>query len=347
VYTVVFYVEVFRRMAQPRVGEDGTINLYKIIWAASQCGDDAAVARVNACITLGAQINPVNTVYPGNPDRGPTTPLMLASKAGHFNMVDCLIGHGAACGEKDIQNEFTALVYAVMNSHPAVVDQLIGHGADVNAFDKRGYSVLMCACEVRPSERLAAVKAFLLSNRANVGHQSRAGATALSLAVRRDDIVEVDTLLKEEGVRDICDVCHHFGRISGTYSCAYTPLMYAVRSKNVDMIRLLLRAGADRDARGFVLDDQGRIDCTALEFAQHISSTPEVIAALRQPSLLEAKSVVATAIAAAAVAVAAAKAKVEPTAAKPAAEVGAKSVLPLPTVVPHGAKQALEIELPR
>ena len=93
----------------------------------------------------------VNLTY--EPDK--QTVLMEVSFVGHLNIVNQLLGAGAAVDATD-QNSKTSLFYASQANHDQVISSLVTANANVNHQDGQGSTALMVACEAGHNESAAA-----------------------------------------------------------------------------------------------------------------------------------------------------------------------------------------------
>ncbi|WP_159916216.1 ankyrin repeat domain-containing protein [Pantoea sp. 18069] len=146
-----------------------------------------------------------------------------------------------------------------------VVDELLASGVDLEAPDKEGCTVLMCAVK---EGRIGMVKALLQAG-ANIEARDPDGNTPLMEAIARRDLPMVSALL-DEGVNIDARNNNCTALIFATYSgevammrmlhsagadidaaCAtgLTPLLMAAYEGHLDMLNALLEAGANANAR--------------------------------------------------------------------------------------------------
>jgi ankyrin repeat protein len=124
---------------------------------------------------------------------------------------------------------------------PQVVDLLVRSGADVNAKNGQGDTALHLAAR-KPAE----VGMSLLRNRADHGLKNSQGLAPLHLVARHADDLDLLRLFVEQGAS--LDVQDAEGQ---------TPLIHAIRQRNTEVVKFLVRAGADlkADASGHVAAD--------------------------------------------------------------------------------------------
>ena len=139
----------------------------------------AAIARASAAdvaraLDAGADANA--TGADGTPA------IMAAVLFGGTDIVDALLAHGADPNRKGPAGT-TALLWAVPNLQK--VQRLVERGADVNVSSDIGRTPLLVAASYPGT---VGVVRFLLTKDADLRAQDRAGATALSLAIRSSDI---------------------------------------------------------------------------------------------------------------------------------------------------------------
>jgi ankyrin repeat protein len=200
------------------------------LWLASVNGDAAIIA---ALITAGA--DPNEHLPLGR------TPLMTASRTGNVEAMTVLLDHGADVNAKETLRGTTALMWAADEAHPAAVQLLIRRGADMKARSNpapRGRGPALGKSN-DPRRAVAAQAAALAAREASPdlatlsalggrGGRSQAGAAAAAADDDQGDAAP--------GPR---------GRPAPNDGGALTPLVYAVRSNDVESVKVLLAAGAD------------------------------------------------------------------------------------------------------
>ncbi len=221
--------------------------------AAALDGDKAAVRNL---IKDGADVN-------GALSDG-TTALHWAVRADDAEMADALIGAKANVTAKD-PDGVTPLALACANANPALVRRLLTAGADSNTADFAGETVLMIAARMGNVESVKA----LIDAGATVNAKDPEAETALMVAVRanRADVVK---LLIDRGA-DV-DAATRVGRTpakrapnagGGSHGAGIvrggwpdrgyqeatpggmTALSYASRDGRLNIVQMLLAAGAD------------------------------------------------------------------------------------------------------
>ncbi len=189
---------------------------------------DGKLDTTKVLLELGADVNARG--------RYGSSPLMWAAQQNHLEVVKLLLSHGASVNDKN-EECVTALMEAALLGHGDMIDLLLSSGADINAADKQGCTALLRAAERSHKEVVDQLIA-------------RGAKTTLHVASWRGDLKEVRRL-----VQNGADVNMRGG------SFRRTPLMYAVASERVEVVKLLLDNGADANARDY--------NCgTALEIAK-------------------------------------------------------------------------------
>jgi ankyrin repeat protein len=161
---------------------------------------------------------------------GAWPPLMYAARENALAAGEALVASGASLNLVDPDGA-TALVIAIINAHYEFADRLLRAGADPNVVDT----------EAGMGPLYAAVDMHSLA----VGH-GRGNPVPVGLL----DAVDVVRLLLEHGAdpnaalrKPILQRQHTFG--DSTLGAGATPLMRAAKSGDVELVRVLLAAGAD------------------------------------------------------------------------------------------------------
>ena len=192
------------------------------------------------------------------------TPLMLASQAGHVDLVAKLIERGASRNVQSNSGD-TALIYATKENKINCVQKLIELGANVNIQGGNGQTALMHATRNEDGNCLEA----LLEGGANTDITDHDGYTTLARAIERDSLVSVDKLIRA-GV----DVDYAFSvdkliragiNVNYTSREHITPLSVAAVIGQVDIVKKLIKAGADLNVGAltplYLAANEGHIGC--------------------------------------------------------------------------------------
>ena len=148
------------------------------LFAAVRTGNAAQVQRL---LERGADANAV--------DGDGTPALMAATLFGDARLVETLLTHGADANRTD-RSGATALMWAVPDLDKVRV--LLARGANVNAKSETERTALLVAASY---PRTVELLRLLLDKGADLRAQDRAGATALSLALRSADVTVVRLLV--------------------------------------------------------------------------------------------------------------------------------------------------------
>ena len=146
----------------------------------------ADLAKTNAMLKNGADCNTCN-------EEGATL-LMLAAGAGHYNMVDMLLGAGATVDATDTRG-WTALMKAIFNyelnkGFPDVVSLLIEAGANIEHQVSYGTRPLMIAAGYGE----ARVVEVLLAAGADTAAVNEGGRKAKTMAETKDYVEVINQL---------------------------------------------------------------------------------------------------------------------------------------------------------
>ena len=205
------------------------------LWLASVNGDAAIIA---ALVTAGA--DPNEHLPLGR------TPLMVASRTGKVEAMKVLLDHGADVNAKETLRGTTPLMWAADEGHAAAIQLLLQRGADIKARSnpaERGRGPALGKAN-DPRRAVAAQGAALaarqaapdlgalnaLTNGQRGGRGGRGAAAAAGDGDQGDDAFVAAFGRGQQQPKD---------------GGALTPLVYAVRSNDLESIKTLLAAGAD------------------------------------------------------------------------------------------------------
>ena len=159
---------------------------------------------------------------------GGKTVLHYLSMSSKTDMLKFILESGADVDLVDNQHENSPLHFAALNNKPENIEILFKYGAIVECYNKQHELPHQSAASKGHSDACA----LLLSKGLNINHRNLEGLTALHLASKGGHLSCVIFLLNN-GVK--------FNR---TYH-GETELMFAVKSHNVDVVKVLLDFGAD------------------------------------------------------------------------------------------------------
>jgi ankyrin repeat protein len=214
------------------------------------------------------------------------TALMIAASAGNLEAVRQLVLHGADVNVAEPRRGQTALMWAAAEAHADVVAGLLEIGADLKAVSKNGFNALafavaendaasarvLIAAGLDPNFTLPSgnkllmmamayghteVASALLDAGADIGASDRGGNTPLHVAAQAGNLVLVKQLLEkgaDPNVRTAASTAQA-GRGGGggggraTAGGSLTPLMIAARANQLEVMEVLVAAGADSKLR--------------------------------------------------------------------------------------------------
>jgi ankyrin repeat protein len=183
----------------------------------------------------------IGIVRGGSPDRGRRSPapgglspLQYAARDGRLDTVKILLAAGADINQVEA-NDITPLITAISNNHPDVATYLIEQGADVKKADWYGRTPLFTAVETR--------------------NMDVENAPPFENSVDRAPFVPLIQLLLDKGADpnartlEQLPIRPQFLRVTGTLEwvdfTGMTPFIYAARSGDVTVMKMLLKGGAD------------------------------------------------------------------------------------------------------
>jgi ankyrin repeat protein len=219
------------------------------LWLASVNGDAIIIA---ALIKAGA--DPNEKLPLGR------TPLMEASRTGNVDAMKVLLDHGADVNAKETLRGTTPLMWAADEGHAPAIQLLIQHGADIKAQSsmvERGRGPALGKSS-DPRRQVAAQGAARAAGQASPplggGRAAPAGGRGAAAGGRgggrggRGGAAAADGADQGFDQNDDAAVAAFGGRRGQAPvkdGGALTPLVYAVRSNDLDSVKVLLAAGAD------------------------------------------------------------------------------------------------------
>ncbi|MEI0610067.1 ankyrin repeat domain-containing protein [Brachyspira pilosicoli] len=186
-----------------------------------------------------------------------STPLMIASSYGHYDIAKALIDNGALVNLR-AGDGFNALMEAVRTGNIEIAKLLIEHNSDINIKNKDGKNMIMIACEKGNEEMFN----ILIENNADINEKSSWGASALIYASENGNLNIMQYLI-DNGI-DVNGKADDNGD---------TPLLWAVTGENpYEASKLLIENGANVNATNY----GGVAPATILA-----ASTPKVVKLLK------------------------------------------------------------------
>jgi ankyrin repeat protein len=201
---------------------------------------------------------------PNTVDGSGTSMLMYAVDARNESWVRAVLDHGAKVDAANREGN-TALMWAAYYHDTGILKILLAHGAHVNHQDQRGTTALTYALIDSGPKQPEAIT-LLLAAGAAVNLPDKGGFSPFLFALTRQ-IPESGQLLAQGGeVHTAMPARTWWGRVEVTVGTSMrisnmplsspgtTPLMFAVLSGNVNLVRAILAKGPDVNAR----DAQGK-----------------------------------------------------------------------------------------
>src|SRR5262245_22369688 len=198
---------------------------------------------------------------------------MWAAAEGHSNVVKELIKHNADVKVVS-KGGFTALSFAAVKNDAKSVQSLIAAGADPNTKLPDGTPVLVAAASFRSGEAAAA----LVDGGAEVKVADRRGNTPLHTAAQIGDVELIKKLLArgaDPNARNAKALARGGGGGGGPFRAPageISPLHVAARSNQLEIMKLLVAAGADPKLKGedgttLLMQAAGSTNVAVVEFA--------------------------------------------------------------------------------
>lgn len=206
-------------------------------------------------VSEGVTIKPI--------EKGPNNDLWMAVMTSDPAAVKTAVAAGADANY--IDNGRPMLAWAAQNGNAAVVQALIDAKADLNAVDGIGHTALMRAADMSQHSVLE----VLVKAGADLNHKTAEGKSALSLAVSNSSLESVRILAKAGADVNVVDndgyapiltaaqngsveIINELAAAKADLNFSniiYTPLVYAIEQENKDLTEVLLKAGANPNAK--------------------------------------------------------------------------------------------------
>lgn len=195
--------------------------------------------------------------------------LHLASQYKSFNCVRLLLQHKSAV---DTYNSklWTPLIYACVYGDIKIVKELIKYGADIEKSDEEGETPVMFACGNR---NITIVKELLKLGASTTAVTKYSNTNLFMFACIYGHIDIVKKLLRDTNTKQDLETAD---------DCGNTALMLATRGKHIDVIKLLLKHGANIEAR-----DQNSETATDIALKD---GNLEIVELLKNPSRSDSSS---------------------------------------------------------
>ncbi|GFS99414.1 hypothetical protein NPIL_346171 [Nephila pilipes] len=160
------------------------------------------------------------------------TALHLSSENEHLDVIKLLISNGAII---NIWNKMhiSPLFFAIKNDNLEIVKLLIEEGADINLTNYFGYKALHYGVSLGKKELVL----HMIQHGADVNDLCH-GQTPLHLAVEKNDFGMTEILIQNRA------------NIDDEHKLGLSLLCPAVRNNNKEMVKMLLKCGADINAEG-------------------------------------------------------------------------------------------------
>jgi len=166
------------------------------------------------------------------------TPLLLATRAGHTDIMTYLLDNGAKIDysdEKYYEGDYQPIHEAVMVQNKEAVELLLEYGADVNSVNSDGDTPLFTA--VRYCDDPAMVNMLILAG-ADVNYKNSEGISPLKYAAVYNQNPEILRVLLDSGAE-----------MNAKDEDGFTPIHSAVLNDNPEVLQFLIDEGADVNIR--------------------------------------------------------------------------------------------------
>lgn len=191
-------------------------------WAAL----DGYVDMVKLLLKHGIAVN--------QPASNGITPLMLAARKGHTDVMDILLANGASIDLQDPVYGYTALTYAISWDQTKAADFFIKHGAGLNIPMKTGATAIILAAQRNDSD----IVTDLIKAKADLNAVDHDGQTALMNACEHNHYG-----IKEDSIRELVEAGANIDIVDKK---GETALTYAGDRANGGVVDYLKGKGAKR-----------------------------------------------------------------------------------------------------
>ena len=201
---------------------------------------NASIEMVDLLLEAGADPNVERT--------SGVTPLMTAARVGHVGVVRRLLRAGADPTAAEATRGQTALMWAVAENHPQVAEVLLETGGGATARSTNGFTPLQFAAQQGNVD----VARLLLAAGAGVNEAAPdgiGGDTNARALFKADTEASALLVAIDSGHGDMARFLLARGADPNHSGAGRTPLHAATQREMPDVVRVLLEAGADPDAR--------------------------------------------------------------------------------------------------
>lgn len=181
----------------------------------------------------------LDQVKPNVMDGKGRTALIVAASRGFADIAKLLIEKGADVHTKN--NGWSALERVAFDGRDKMVNLLLKHGADIEADNEIGTPLILASAR----GHLAIVR-LLLEHNANVHARNGNGETALMVAAKYNDGWGLDRRVAIASL-----LLKHGANIEAQCLFGLTPIIWASRVGNTELVKLLLLENANADTRDF------------------------------------------------------------------------------------------------